>query len=84
MEVTRAAMVCAVRCESAVVHWIEIELRRKESGYRSLLFTADDSSISQVTLDLLKIAALCSCRHRRDWACTRRLMLPWMVPVPSS
>jgi len=25
--------------------------------------------------------ALCSCCHWRDWACTRRLTLPWMVPV---
>ena len=28
--------------------------------------------------------ALCSCCHRRDWACTRRLMLPWMALVPPS
>ncbi len=27
---------------------------------------------------------LCSCCHRRDWACTRRLMLPWMALVPPS
>ena len=27
------------------------------------------------------IAALCSCCHRWDWACTRRLMLPWRVLV---
>ena len=28
--------------------------------------------------------ALSSCCHRRDWACTWRLMLPWMALVPPS
>ena len=56
METTRAAMVCAVRCEGVVVHWIEIELRPKESGYRSLLFTTNESALGQVVLDLLRIA----------------------------
>lgn len=56
MEVTRAAMVCTVRFEGAVVHWIEIELRQTESGYRSLLFTAEEGILAQAVLGLLRIA----------------------------
>ena len=56
MEVTRAALVCAVRCEGSVVHWIEIELRPKEHGYRSLLFTTDGLPVAEVVRNLLRIA----------------------------
>lgn len=56
MDVTRAAMVCVVRHEGAVLYWIEIELRKQEAGYRSLLFTVDEGNLDQVVLKLLEIA----------------------------
>jgi len=57
VEVTRAAIVCAVRCEGTIVHWIEIELHPEEHGYRSLLFMVDGLLLDQAIRDLLRIAA---------------------------
>lgn len=69
-EVDRAAMVRAVRCDGDLLYWIEIELREKKSGYRSLLFTVDDHPPDEVIRDLLGIAV----REKGIWPSGQELV----------
>ncbi len=61
-ESIRSAMLCGIECGGSVVHWIELEMRDDESGYRSLLFTAGGGSLHDVAAALLKTAVKVSGR----------------------
>ncbi len=62
-EVTRAALVCAVRLDGGTLYWIELELRKNEHGYRSLLFAAGEEALYDAIPALLRIAV----RQRGIW-----------------
>ena len=52
----RSALLCRLSIDGREAHWLEIELRPDESGYRSLAFRAPREGIGETITAILKIA----------------------------